>query len=150
MVFVAFNDGLLAVMARTMKKIHFSLLMFWFSAIGMIILLTYLVCSSLYFGALPRLLTYNFDQMYNLILTGIFSALNLTCLTIAYQNDKSATVSLLAYIALVYAFSADTIIFNHNFVPLELMGALLITSFNLFTIVYKIYFAPESDEDEDT
>ena len=85
--------------------------------------------------------------MTNLVLTGIFSALNLTCLTIAYQNDKSATVSLLAYIALVYAFSADTIIFNHNFVPLELMGALLITAFNLFTIVYKMYFAPESEED---
>lgn len=44
MVFVAFNDGLLAVMARTMKSIHFSLLMFWFSAIGMAILTIFFVC----------------------------------------------------------------------------------------------------------
>ena len=143
MVFVAFNDGLLAVMARSMKQIHFSLLMFWFSTIGMLILITYLAGNALYYQTTPRILTYNWDQMTNLILTGIFSALNLTCLTIAYQNDKSATVSLLAYIALVYAFSADTIVFNHNFVPLELMGALLITTFNLFTIVYKMYFAPD-------
>lgn len=28
------------------------------------------------------------------------------------------------------------------------MGALLITAFNLFTIVYKMFFAPESDDDE--
>ena len=86
--------------------------------------------------------------MYNLVLTGIFSALNLTCLTIAYQNDKSATVSLLAYIALVYAFLADTMIFNHNFVFLELSGALLITSFNIFAIAYKMFYATESDEEE--
>ena len=84
MVFVAFNDGLLAVMARTMKQIHFSLLMFWFSAIGMIILLTYLTFSALFTQTMPMILTYNSDQMTNLILTGIFSALNLTCLTIAY------------------------------------------------------------------
>ena len=150
MVFVAFNDGLLAVMARTMRQIHFSLLMFWFSAIGMIILVTFLVCNAAYYWTTPMLLTYDANQMYNLVLTGIFSALNLTCLTIAYQNDKSASVSLLAYIALVYAFSADTIIFNHHFVPLELMGAVLITVFNLFTIVYKMYFAPEDDANEDS
>jgi len=83
-----------------------------------------------------------------LILTGVFSALNLTCLTIAYQNDKSATVSLLAYISLVYAFMADTVIFNHNFAFLELTGALLITSFNLFTIVYKMYYHPDENEEE--
>ena len=47
-------------------------------------------------------------------MTGLFSALNLTCLTIAYQNDKSATVSLLAYIALVYAFCADIFIFKND------------------------------------
>ena len=86
--------------------------------------------------------------MYNLVLTGIFSALNLTCLTIAYQNDKSATVSLLAYIALVYAFLADTMIFSHNFVCLEITGALIITSFNLFTIVYKMIYVTDEDSED--
>ena len=86
--------------------------------------------------------------MYNLVLTGIFSALNLTCLTIAYQNDKPATVSLLAYIALVYAFLADTMIFNHNFVFLEISGALIITSFNLLTIVYKMLYVTDEDSDD--
>merc|ERR1711997_59830 len=150
MVFVAFNDGLLAVMARTMKSIHFSLLMFWFSAIGMIILISFLTCSAIYTWTIPQIFTYNISQMYNLIMTGIFSALNLTCLTIAYQNDKSATVSLLAYIALVYAFTADIMIFNHNFVLLELTGAILITSFNLFTIVYKMFYSYESDEEKES
>ena len=84
MVFVAFNDGLTFVMARSMKSIHFSLLMFWFSAIGMTILAVFITCGALYSQTVPRIFTYNLDQMYNLVLTGVFSALNLTCLTIAY------------------------------------------------------------------
>ena len=43
---------------------------------------------------------------------------------------------------------ADTVIFSHNFVILELCGALLITSFNLLTIVYKMYYHPEEDEEK--
>ena len=39
-------------------------------------------------------------------------------------------------------------IFNHNFVVLELSGAILITSFNLFTIVYKMFYSYENDEDD--
>ena len=80
-------------------------------------------------------------------MTGIFSALNLTCLPVAYQNDKSATVSLLAYIALVYAFCADIFIFKHDFVNLEIAGAAIITFFNLFTIVYKMKLFPEEEEE---
>ena len=87
--------------------------------------------------------------MYNLVLTGVFCALNLACSTIAFQNDKSATVSLLAYIALVYAFLADTLIFKHNFVILEVAGALIITFFNLFTIAYKMKYGSSSDSDEE-
>lgn len=72
-----------------------------------------------------------------MFLTGLFSALNLTCLTIAYQNDKSATVSLLAYIGLVYAFLADVVIFDTTFNMVELTGAALITCFNIVTIIIK-------------
>ena len=81
-------------------------------------------------------------------MTGIFSALNLTCLTVAYQNDKSATVSLMAYIALVYAFCADIFIFKQDFVKLELAGAGIITFFNLFTIIYKMKFCPEEEDEQ--
>ena len=80
--------------------------------------------------------------------TGLFSAFNLTCLTIAYQNDSSATVSLLAYIALVYAFLADVMIFELSFVAMELIGAGVITFFNLFTIWYKMYYVTEDATDE--
>ena len=116
MCFVAFNDGMLAVLARTMKDIHFSILMFWFSAIGVFVLNIYLGCNAFMRKELPTIFTYNKEQYFYLGMTGVFSALNLTCLTIAFQNDKSATVSLLAYIALVYAYLADIFIYDHDFV----------------------------------
>ena len=48
MVFVAFNDGLTFVMARTMKSIHFSVMMFWFSAIGLVVLLMFMGLQAIY------------------------------------------------------------------------------------------------------
>ena len=48
MVYVAFNDGLTFVMARTMKSIHFSVMMFWFSTIGMIVLLLVIAHKAFY------------------------------------------------------------------------------------------------------
>ena len=112
MLFVAFNDATLAVLARKMHEIHFSLLMFWFSALGLIFIIGYLIINSMIDDDYPTFFYYDFDQFKNLALTGIFSALNLTCLVIAYQNDKSSTVSILAYIELVYALLADVLIFD--------------------------------------
>ena len=65
------------------------------------------------------------------------SALNLICATIAFQSDKSTTVSLLAYIELVYAFLVDVLMFDSKFSAVELAGAGIITFFNLVTIVER-------------
>ena len=46
-------------------------------------------------------------------------------------------MSLLAYIALVYAFLADIFLFDHKFNALEMAGATIITAFNLLTIILK-------------
>ena len=138
MLLVAFNDATLAVLARKMKELHFSIMMFWFSALGLVFISVYLAIVSLYKQEYPDLVYYSWDQAKSLVLTGLFSALNLTCLVVAYQNDKSATVSLLAYIELVYAIVADLIIFDQAFVPQEILGAAIIIFFNVITIIYKV------------
>ena len=58
-------------------------------------------------------------------------------------------MSLLAYIALVYAFIADVTIFNLSFVAMELSGAAIITFFNLFTIWYKMKYGPPEEEEKE-
>ena len=143
MLFVAFNDATLAVLARKMKELHFSIMMFWFSAIGLMFILAYLIGVYILTKDYPAFFYYNQDQYKNLTLTGIFSALNLTCLVIAYQNDKSVTVSLMAYIELVYVIVADLLIFDQKFVPMEIVGASIITFFNIITICYKMKYTTQ-------
>lgn len=57
--------------------------------------------------------------------------------TIAYQEEKSTTVSLLEYIELVYAFAADILLFGASFTMIEMVGASIITFFNVITIVER-------------
>lgn len=61
MLFVAFNDATLAVLARKMKELHFSIMMFWFSAIGLLFLLSYLCIVAVYSRDYPDLVYYSED-----------------------------------------------------------------------------------------
>lgn len=118
-----------------MKDVHFSKMLFWFSLIGLIGSLSYIICESIHNQEMPTILTYNSVQTMSLLLSGLFAGVNITCLTIAFQSERSTTVSLLAYIELVYCFLADVLLFNAKFSTLELCGAAIITYFNLLTIV---------------
>ena len=84
MIFVAFNDASLNVLARTMKDLHYSLIQFWFSAIGLGFLVIYLIIACCVKNDWPDMFYYNKEQLVVVALTGVFSALNLTCLVIAY------------------------------------------------------------------
>jgi len=134
-VITAGTDGLSAVFARSMKDIHFSKMLYWFSLIGFIGTLGIVMCESLYNAEVPTILIYDSNQMMSLLLSGLFAGFNTTCLTIAFQNERSTTVSLLAYIELVYSFLADVFLFNGTFSTMERTGAAVITFFNLLTIV---------------
>ena len=72
--------------------------------------------------------------------------MNICCDTIAYQEEKSTTVSLLEYIELVYAFAADIFIFGASFTILEIVGACIITFFNVVTLVERGKMEEEEDQ----
>ena len=133
----AANDGMVAVLARQMKDLHFSVMMYWFSTVGLVLTSATITAMSLYSRSIPSILLYDYSQYKSLVLCGVCSSINLTCLTIAYQNDKSTTVSLLAYIELVYAFAADIFLFDSRFSTKELIGAAIITFFNILTIIER-------------
>ena len=44
---------------------------------------------------------------------------------------------MLAYIELVYAFAADILLYDSTFTKMEVMGAAIITFFNVLTIVER-------------
>ena len=137
MVFVAANDGMVAVLARKMKNIHFSVVIWWFSLSGCLLTMSAITVKSLVKGQAPDLWFYTGEQFAYLFGAGLTSAISLNCATIAFQNDKSTTVSLLAYIELVYAFVCDIFMFGASFTALELVGTGIITFFNILTIVER-------------
>ena len=61
MCFVAANDGMVAVLARRMKDVHFSVMMFWFATFGMTLTSITIIVRSILFRQLPTLLYYNTD-----------------------------------------------------------------------------------------
>jgi len=81
---VALADATNGVLARKMQTLHFSIIMFWFSGLGAVILILYLIIQSLVMLESPTLFSYTAYQYYLLLGTGVCSALNLTCLVIAY------------------------------------------------------------------
>jgi len=110
-------------------------MLYWFSLIGFIGALFFIICESIYHVEVPTILSYDTSQTMSLLLSGLFAGVNFTCLTIAFQSERSTTVSLLAYIELVYSFLADVFLFNAKFSTMEFAGAAIITFFNLLTIV---------------
>jgi len=84
MCLIAIGDSYTAVLTRSMRDSHFSILLFWFAALGFLIQLSYESITIAHIGKLPAILEYNLLQVSSMLLSGFFSACNITCLTIAY------------------------------------------------------------------
>ena len=59
MIGVAANDAMIAVMARSMRDVHFSVIMFWFSAIGLLMISLFITAIALFNQTAPGIFYYN-------------------------------------------------------------------------------------------
>ena len=57
---------------------------------------------------------------------------------IAYQNERSGLITLLAYIGLVYAFFGDYLVFNERLSAMEIAGIGMILFINVGLIISKM------------
>ena len=62
----------------------------------------------------------------------------LLCGTLAYQRDRAGSASLLSYLAIVYGFVVDTVIFNEQFHIIEPIAAIVILLASLGIAFYKL------------
>ena len=58
--------------------------------------------------------------------------------TIAYQSDTGGFVALISFIAFVYAFFADILIFHESFSWVEMLAAIVIVFVTVTTSIYKV------------
>jgi drug/metabolite transporter (DMT)-like permease len=61
----------------------------------------------------------------------------MTFATLAFQKGKSSLVSMVGLINVVYAFLSDTIFFHISFTYIHIIGAMIITVFNVMAICKK-------------
>ena len=64
---------------------------------------------------------------------------------VAFQNEKSGFISLLAYIGLVYAILLDIFFFHESFDALLLVGIIIVFVVNMTLIITKLN-APAVDD----
>ena len=70
----------------------------------------------------------------------------LLCGTLAYQKDRAGSASLLSYLAIVYGFVVDKLIFLEEFNMIELVAAIVILFSSLGVAFYKLREQKKSDK----
>jgi drug/metabolite transporter (DMT)-like permease len=100
------------ILARKLQGAHWSIVLFWNAFFGFLVpsigLLVYILAT----GAQVLVLSSSKAWLWMLFgsccdtLTALFNI-------IAFQNDSSSFVSLLAYVSVVWAFAADILVFDN-------------------------------------
>jgi len=133
---LAWALALSGVINRTLKNVHFAVLLFYHGCIGLIMALLFIFGEKLITGNPFR--TYSLEQYGTMLLCCCFDFLSINSQTIAYQSDSSGFVSLIGYMSVLYAFLGDYFIFHENISKAELCGAALILCVTVWVSVVKI------------
>ena len=129
------------VLNRALKGINSGVIMFWHGIIG--ILFALIAVGVSYFidsepGSGLSILNYS-AEVYGLIIAAtLCDTLAVNSMTIAFQSDSSGFVSLISYIGVIYAFTADSLIFNEHFSWVELVAAVCILIVTVTTSIIKL------------
>lgn len=73
-----------------------------------------------------------------IFLAGLLDVVGFNLMTIANQKGNTATVSVLAYIGLVYSFIADNFVFGIQITPVYLLGVLIILFFSIYAGMHRM------------
>lgn len=73
-----------------------------------------------------------------ILLAGLLNVVGFNLMTIANQKANTATVSVLAYIGLVYSFIADNFVFGIQITPIYLLGVLIILFFSIYSGIHRM------------
>lgn len=132
--------SMVAVMTRSLKKQHFSLVLLAYSMVATpsyILLRLFQWHSDPDSKAWPSIFYYDMIQWKYLAGISLMNAISLTCATMAFQKGKSSFITLIGLINVVYAFVSDTLIFKTEFTRYHVAGAAVITGCNVIAIFGK-------------
>ena len=128
-------NGVLAVLTRMMQSLSVSVMMTYIALISIVIVIVVLLIEIAITGDPLRITHYNGEQVMYGLLAGMLNILSLVFKIIAYQNERSGFITMLAYIGLVYAFLGDYFIFDEHFSLLAFLGLALILGLNIALVL---------------
>eukprot|EP00352_Strombidinopsis_acuminata_P002455 CAMPEP_0176395482 /NCGR_PEP_ID=MMETSP0126-20121128/43443_1 /TAXON_ID=141414 ORGANISM="Strombidinopsis acuminatum, Strain SPMC142" /NCGR_SAMPLE_ID=MMETSP0126 /ASSEMBLY_ACC=CAM_ASM_000229 /LENGTH=378 /DNA_ID=CAMNT_0017768385 /DNA_START=27 /DNA_END=1163 /DNA_ORIENTATION=+ len=133
---LAWQFAIVGTLNRKMKDLHFTVIMYNHTLLGMFIAVIWLTISALVSQEIPLL--YSAHQYWLIGAACVCDVISVNSLTIAYQADKAAFVSLVGQLNIVYAFTADYFIFDQVPSSLEIKGAAMIVCVTLFIGILKL------------
>jgi drug/metabolite transporter (DMT)-like permease len=103
---------------RQLKEVYFALVTFYYGVFGLVMFVLMAIGIAFWSGNSLTFFSYE-PKMYLLICLGV-SCDTLACnmSTIAFQSGASGFISLISYVAIVYAFLSDLFIFHEDFTSL--------------------------------
>jgi drug/metabolite transporter (DMT)-like permease len=89
-------------------------------------------------GQWPSIFYMNWLQWKYLLVISVLNSIAIFFGTVAFQNGKSAFVSLIALVNVVYSSLIDVLIFDQGFTGIQVIGAVMITGFNIASIMNQL------------
>ena len=140
-IFLAFCVSLLrasqCVTNRIIKDVHFTLIMFWYNAFGAIFPFIGLTIGKIVATGPFTFYSYSSTAFMWLILGSLCDFTTCMAVFIAFQNDSSGFVSLLAYASVFWAFLSDALIFQNTYSFLQVGCAMMILGTCWSIAIYK-------------
>lgn len=134
--------SLTVVSLRSLKGVHHSIVVFYYSAFATLCYIVWIVVEYLTLQDDQeglKLFKYPVYPNWALLMgCGILYSGSMVCRTIAFQREKSALMSMLNYIQVVYSLIIDLTIFNVHFTYRQILGATIVLGFNLMAVCINL------------
>jgi drug/metabolite transporter (DMT)-like permease len=118
-----------------MQAIEVTVMMTYIALISIAIMTIGLLVENAITGGPLRIVNYSGEQIMFGLLAGSLNMSALLFKIIAFQNERSGFITVLAYIGLVYAFLGDKFLFGEEFSLMAYGGLLLIFLLNVALVV---------------
>jgi drug/metabolite transporter (DMT)-like permease len=113
------------------KEIHFQSINLFYSSMGMLIFPSILI---ILHSQMPSFTVFEYLIFF---FTGLSAWLYQTFATLAFQNENAGRVSIINYLQVDFMYIIDITVFHKQLILTDLIGTLLIFSFNFANGVYK-------------
>jgi drug/metabolite transporter (DMT)-like permease len=129
--------AVVAICARFMKSLHFSVIQTYNGFFGAITVGSILAFKSYQNSQKPYAYE-NISTYVWIILAGLLNSIGQNITIITMQRSNPTTISLYRYISVVYSFLFDLLVFRRSFGFLQIAGLSIVFCANIGAVLYKM------------